>query len=142
MAHNSDRRIWQGAFHLTKAILSRRSRCPLRGIPGIDRKIESHESLVARLQTSRPRSFATIAELAAIDSQLSDIHDALGLARTSQSGASVFSARRNAADAAEGLFALARGIARVATEIGGWCRVACYGSVLSQEGEPGNSWLL
>lgn len=139
MAYDSVRRIRQGALHLTKAILSARSRCPLRGIPGVDRKIESPESLVARLQTSRPRSFATIAELAAIDSHLSDIHDALGLARTSRSGASVFSARRNAADAAEGLLALPRGIARVATEIGGWCSVACYGSVLSQEGEPGKS---
>jgi surface carbohydrate biosynthesis protein len=66
-------RIRHRAFHVAKDILSLPVFRPLRPIGWLGRKIENHESLMHRMRTHRPRSFATVEELVKMDSTINQI---------------------------------------------------------------------
>jgi surface carbohydrate biosynthesis protein len=66
-------RIRHRAFYVAKDLLTRRAFYPFRVIPSVRRKVENHESLLRRMRTHRPRSFATAEELAAMDALINEI---------------------------------------------------------------------
>jgi surface carbohydrate biosynthesis protein len=68
-------RIRHRAFFVAKEALATRALRPFRAIPWIKRRVDNHESLTHRMRTHRPRSFATVEDLAAMDAVINEIRD-------------------------------------------------------------------
>jgi len=76
-AYHYAQRIRHRAFFVAKEVISRnRALGFLRRIGWVEKKVENHEALVGRMRTNRPKSFATVEELAQMDALINEIRAA------------------------------------------------------------------